>query len=237
MGLKKKDWKKPCKLDGCGATAAARGYCMQHYRIAQTGREFDHSLCLVMGCDYPGTVKGMCGAHYARQLRGRFLTAPIQRRPPGASCSVSECSRPRKARSLCRLHYDHWKKHGDASFRPSLGRRRDPNNWFMQTEGYIMAYDQNAGRYRPEHRIVMESALGRPLHLDETVHHVNGDRSDNRPENLELWSTRHCKGQRIDEKIAWCLEFLSRYGEATFTQTRIERLGEKESFRDSVTVQ
>lgn len=63
-----------------------------------------------------------------------------------------------------------------------------------------------------EHRYVMEQALGRPLWPDENVHHINGDRLDNRLENLELWSTSQPSGQRIEDKLAWAELILARYG-------------------------
>jgi len=61
--------------------------------------------------------------------------------------------------------------------------------------GYVRVY--NNGQRILEHRLVMEQMLGRPMLPTETVHHKNGIRSDNRPENLELRVGQHGKGATI----------------------------------------
>jgi hypothetical protein len=54
-----------------------------------------------------------------------------------------------------------------------------PNHHLADVRGYVY-----------EHRIVAEQKLGRRLERGEIPHHINGDKTDNRPENIEVCSSR-----------------------------------------------
>ena len=79
------------------------------------------------------------------------------------------------------------------------GRRRTGHGYvyLLQPDHPSIAHSKT--KYVAEHRLVMEAHLGRYLKREETVHHRNGIRDDNRIENLELWTGNHGNGVRAEE--------------------------------------
>lgn len=66
----------------------------------------------------------------------------------------------------------------------------------VKPSGYI-EYTKGANYGRCEHRVIMEQHLGRKLLSNEVVHHINGDRKDNRLENLQVMTrAEHSKLHR-----------------------------------------
>lgn len=217
-----------CSVANCGRAILARGFCSSHYlRFRKHGDPLVGGLlpsrkgspCLIKGCKNGAVARGWCGLHYQRwQTTGD----PLKLRPKNRDglihvsmdgpCLVKGCKEPRAGRGYCSSHYYRFMKHGD----PKKGRRQERkkgqgtlNNGYHFTTVWINGTQRQVGT----HRLVMEEKLGRKLRDNENVHHINGKRSDNRPENLELWVKSQPCGQRPQDLVEWARKIIALYGD------------------------
>lgn len=218
-----------CTVTRCTRPAYAGGLCEPHYRRRRrtgsvsadraVGEPPQPVACAVAACDRPATARGWCHAHYLRWTRTGDVQPgqDLARRRRPRRCSVPACERPAHAAGLCRAHHKRQLK-GDLRPETPIRDAAPRGSGWVQRLGYryvpVPSADRDlvdGARQAFEHRLVMARHLGRPLLAEENVHHRNGDRLDNRLENLELWSTSQRQGQRVEDKVRHAKEVLELY--------------------------
>lgn len=204
---------KQCSFEGCDKKHRAKGYCGGHRAQMLRGGILKPlrrpmTKCSFNECERPHFSKGYCRNHYYQFKNGSELKSITRSRqsqalPIDTMCSVQNCCNARHAKGFCTTHYARFLRHGHT----------DPTRGFGHIDPKGYRYIRVNGKPIMEHRFLMEEFIGRSLLKCENVHHLNGNRSDNRIENLELWSTSQPPGQRIKDKIEWAKEILTFYGE------------------------
>ncbi len=157
----------------------------------------------------------VCGKlfHGPNKTCGRSCgTKSHKQRFPLITRNCEQCGKPLKpgtistVRRFCSVRCHILKRYQEnPSWRSA---RREDGSTVMQDDGYVRI--KIAGCWEREHRAVMEKKLKRQLLPNESVHHKNGIRHDNRLENLELWCSPTKKdppGQRIEDLIAYVVQY------------------------------
>lgn len=208
---------KNCRRDGCDRLVVAKGLCDKHYRQSRRlpRQEIRCEVCdeFIPAPKTGPTPKYTCSPECGDRRKAKiFAEAAHQRNAEkkpicqvcgeeiqepnwvgkyggkrfGPTCSP-KCSKARKAQ----MEVERERRFYAGAPLDGYERRVQPGTGYIMVAGIL------------EHRLVMGRHLGRSLEKWEAVHHRNGNRQDNRLENLELWLRSHPAGQRVEDIVAF----------------------------------
>ncbi len=126
------------------------------------------------------------------------------------------CEKPIHANGVCRACYSKVRyEESEREKRGAVKHDLQPIGTIASAEGGYLRIKIDTGHgardWIKHHKYVMEQKLGRKLESFENVHHKNGVKSDNAPDNLELWITKQPKGQRPEDLIEYAKWILKTY--------------------------
>lgn len=190
-------------------------------------------ICTVAECVEPMHAKGYCTRHYQQSRSKGGVVVGRKRALVSATgkCAQENCERDAsdRGRGYCSAHHQRLMVGADMS-RP-IRVRRPPRpgewtDWRVTGSGYVRRSRTVDGvtEYQTQHRHVMEGILGRKLLPGENVHHRNGKRDDNRPENLELWVVTQPMGARPLDKVEYAVQTLEEYLPDNWAPHLVQRL-------------
>lgn len=120
----------------------------------------------------------------------------------GVKCSVENCTTQAKDKNMCGKHAQRLRRYGDVNY-VTPQRVMSERNRLAQPKFRVLkdtTYKKHFGRH--EHRVIAEEKIGRALRPGEIVHHVDGNKHNNSPDNLRVMTQSEHLKEHFQEMLS-----------------------------------